>query len=65
MEAFFAYRWQKDKNIAISTAEDQELLEQLPKLIQKQIYTEFLFKDFVRAFKNFFNGKDLSASTYK
>ena len=46
-EAYFVYFWKNDKNYAVSSAEDQEMLSELPSHIQSDIYRQFLFKDFL------------------
>ena len=44
---FFAYRWQEDKNVIVSSEDDLKLLEQMPSDVQTSIYSEFLFKNFL------------------
>jgi len=44
--SYFEFRWQQNKNLAISTQEDVDLLVQLPQKVQSQIFTNFLFSDF-------------------
>ena len=46
-EAYFQYRWKHDRQLAISQRPDIELLEQLPKTVQTDIYMEFLFKKYL------------------
>lgn len=49
-EDYFQYRWEKNRNHAICTQSDEDLLDQLPKSVQIQIYTEYLFKDFAQLY---------------
>ena len=51
MKMYFQYRWEKDKNLANSTREDKELLEQLPISVQHDIYLDFLFKSLMFVYK--------------
>jgi len=51
IEEYFDYRWINDKNKAVSTDEDQKLLDQLPPAVQRKIYSDFLFKSFILNFK--------------
>lgn len=55
IEEYFDYRWINDKNQAVSTDEDQKLLDQLPTAVQRQIYSDFLFKKFIKHFRKFFD----------
>mmetsp|Transcript_9853 Transcript_9853/g.14916 ORF Transcript_9853/g.14916 Transcript_9853/m.14916 type:complete len:180 (-) Transcript_9853:1524-2063(-) len=52
---YFEHRWQSNKNFAISTQEDVDLLVQLPQMVQNQIYSKFLFKDFIGIYRRKFN----------
>ena len=49
-----AYRWENHKNNFLVTYNDQMLLAQLPATVQIQLYTEFVFKDFLWKFRRFF-----------
>ena len=51
---YFKYRWGKDRNLAVSTDEDKELLDQLPKRLRVQLYTKYLFEDFMEHYKQIF-----------
>ena len=42
-ETYFAYFWKNDKNYAIASEEDQNLMRELPLDIQANIYKDFLF----------------------
>lgn len=55
IEKYFEYRWKHYKNVAISTKEDEELLEQLPMVVRTEIYTNYLYKDFMRTYKRYFD----------
>jgi hypothetical protein len=54
IEKYFDYRWMNDKNQAVSTEEDQKLIEQLPSKVQTEIYSHFLFSIFLKNFRKFF-----------
>ena len=56
-KAYFGYRWSSDRNLAVSTQQDQDLLEQLPRRVIISIYFRFLFKQFVDTYKLFFEPK--------
>ena len=51
---FINYKNFNDKNNFIISEEDQMLLEQLPDMCKKDLYTKFLFKDFLYKFKRLF-----------
>lgn len=53
-EQYFEYYWQHDKNYAIQSDEDMRFMKELPKHIRRDIYREFLFKDFLYHFKTHF-----------
>ena len=55
IEKYFAYKWVNDKNQAVSTEEDTKLIHQLPSQVQREIYSDFLFKDFLSNFAKFFD----------
>lgn len=55
IEEYFDYRWINDKNQAVSNEEDIKLLEQLPTDVRRKIYSDFLFKTFIKNFKKFFD----------
>uniref|UniRef100_A0A7S3FW38 Cyclic nucleotide-binding domain-containing protein n=1 Tax=Strombidium rassoulzadegani TaxID=1082188 RepID=A0A7S3FW38_9SPIT len=55
IEEYFDYRWINDKNQAVSTEEDIKLLNQLPPSVQRKIYSDFLFEQFIKNFKKFFD----------
>lgn len=55
IETYFAYRWSNDKNIAISTKEDEDLLDQVPDFVQREIYSDYLFREFLTNFRKFFD----------
>mmetsp|Transcript_14801 Transcript_14801/g.22948 ORF Transcript_14801/g.22948 Transcript_14801/m.22948 type:complete len:133 (+) Transcript_14801:98-496(+) len=54
IDLYFKYRWAHNKNIALSTMQDQFLMEQLPDEIQRSIYFDFLFKNFMAQYRNIF-----------
>ena len=65
IERHFQFRWVKDLNLAINTQQDRDLLDQLPKVIQNKIYTEFLFKNFLETYTTFFISQESLQATYK
>ena len=53
-ESYFEYYWQHDKNYAIQSQMDNRFMKELPKHIRRDIYKEFLFKDFLYMFRTHF-----------
>lgn len=53
-EEYFEYYWAHDKNYAIQSEEDMRFMKELPKHIRRDIYKDFLFKDFLYIFKRHF-----------
>ena len=53
-EEYFDYYWRNDKNYAIKSDEDKRFMKELPALIRRDIYKDFLFKDFVYLFRTHF-----------
>lgn len=53
-EQYFEYYWKNDKNYAIQSDEDKRFMKELPKHIRRDIYKEFLFKDFIYLFRTHF-----------
>ena len=54
IEAFFEYKWNKDKSLALQEESDKAFLEQLPEDVQVAIITNFLYSDFLERFRDFF-----------
>ena len=52
---YFEYKWKNDCNLAMETEHDLALMDQLPNLVQRQIYTQFLYNDFLYHFRRFFS----------
>lgn len=50
----FDYKWSKDRNQAIDEEEEIKILMQLPVDVQDQLYSGFLFSDFLSNFSQFF-----------
>ena len=50
-EDYFEYFWKNDKNAAIATEEDQNIMRELPDHIKANIYKDFLFQDFLELFR--------------
>lgn len=51
---YFEYKWRMDRNQAICTSDDFDLLSQLPNSVQRKLYTEYLFASFSYKFRRFF-----------
>ena len=54
IEHYFDYYWRNDKNYATSGKSDQRFMSELPKNVRRDIYVDFLFKDFLYLFKTQF-----------
>lgn len=54
MEKFFEYRQEHDKNQAIFSKEDENIFDKFPVHIQREVYYNFLFKEFLSNFNRFF-----------
>lgn len=54
IEKFFDYKWSNDKNQALDEEEEKMLLDQLPTDVQVRLFTEFLYSDFLKVFKETF-----------
>ena len=50
---FMNYKWSNDKNCFLVTDEDKMMLEQLPDSCKIDLYTNFIFKDFLFKFRRF------------
>jgi len=50
MEAYFQFRWKYDRNLAVSTQMDRELLDQLPGRVQTELYVTYLFTGFYSSY---------------
>ena len=51
LEAYFEYRWSNDNNWAMREDTDLAIYEQLPKDIQRMVFSNFLFQNFYFKFK--------------
>ena len=60
MENYFDYKWEHDRNQAM-VGNDTILLEQLPKDVQRKIYSNFLFRNFLNKFRKFFSFENNSS----
>jgi len=54
IEDFFEYYWANNKFSALSNNEDRRFLSELPNSLQKQIFMDFMFKDFLYVFRTHF-----------
>lgn len=50
MEEYFAYKWSNDRNQAITEEADLEMMDQLPDHVQNNIFTKFLYVEFLITF---------------
>ena len=50
IEQYFSYRWANDKNFAIHTKAEFDLLDQLPEQVQYDIYLDFFFKQSIQIY---------------
>jgi hypothetical protein len=54
IENYFEYYWSHDRNYAIKSGEGQRFMSELPKYIKYRLFSDYLFKDFLYLFKQFF-----------
>ena len=47
IEKYLQYRWSNDKNLALMTNSDLQLLDQLPARLQTQLYVQYLHSNLV------------------
>jgi len=52
---FLNYKWQNDRNNFLLEEKDKQIFSQLPGVCQRQIYTDFLFQEFLYKFRRFFS----------
>lgn len=55
VENYFDYRWCRDKLMAFENDDEMNLFDQLPDEIKLNIYSDFLFVDFLEIYKSFFS----------
>ena len=55
------FRWEQNKNNFINHDFDKKIFNNLPEHLMRKIYTDFLFKDFLKMFRRFlsFSTKNL------
>ena len=58
-EKYFEYRWRSNNNFAVSTEDDIALLLQLPAIVQTQIYSDYLFKEYLQVYKKYLTNHGL------
>lgn len=51
IEEHFAYKWEYDRNQAIDKDTELALMEQLPDFVVNKIFSEFLYEEFLRQFR--------------
>lgn len=61
IEAHFAYKWNNDKGYAFEDEIDRQIFDELPEDVQIALYKNFLYCDFLKAFKRFFCIPDRSS----
>lgn len=54
IEAFFDYKWNNDRKMAIDDEEELALLEQLPTEVQDKLLVGYLYNNFLHTFTDFF-----------
>lgn len=54
IEEFFHNKWTNDKNLAFINDEDLIMMDQVPQDTQNRIFQDFLYFDFLKAFKQTF-----------
>ena len=54
MENYFTYRWEANKNQILESLSSVSILDQIPSEGQNKIFSEFLFKDFIRLYNRYF-----------
>jgi len=54
IDDFFDFYWKKDKNYARKDENGKRFLSELPQTSITKLYSEFLFKDFLYTFKEYF-----------
>ena len=55
VETYFEYRWCRDKLMAFEAEEDTNMFDQLPDEVKLNIYSDFLFVDFLEIYKSLFS----------
>ena len=61
IEEYFEYKWEYDRNMAVTTDEDKKMLEQLPYEVQVRLFTDFLFQRFLNKYRKYFNFPNLTS----
>ena len=54
IEQYFRYRWTSNRNQAIENQEDLHIFIQLPHTVQMQIFSDYLYNDFLHFYGSFF-----------
>ena len=52
VETYFEYRWCRDKLMAFQQEDDMNMYNQLPDEVKLNIYSDFLFVDFLEIYKS-------------
>ena len=58
IQLFFEYYWKHSPLLAFKSETDERFMSELPDVTVQSIYIEFLFRDFLYKFDNFFIIKD-------
>jgi hypothetical protein len=55
------FRWEQNRNNFITKNDDNKIFKNLPEHLMRKIYTDFVFKDFLKMFRRFlsFSTKNL------
>ena len=60
IEDHFDYKWNQDKNQAITTQQDRDMYEQIPEVTQDQLLHQFLFHNFKVEYRKYFTFEKIS-----
>ena len=52
---FFDYYWENNRLAAMSSQSDKRMMDELPESVESQIYIDYLFADFLKSYKKYFN----------
>jgi len=54
-ESYFSFRWERDKNLAISSNQGNRIIDLLPSHIKMQLYRQFFFFNFSQIYAKMFD----------
>lgn len=55
IEDFFDYYWAKNRLAALNTEHGERFMEELPDTVKSQIYIDYLFADYLKNYRRYFN----------